>query len=71
MADTYIAKIAAGIPAAGGGVDPRSSVESVARKIHDMKGRNNKSGDDTSKRAREDGAIHGADGVVNPAKYRD
>lgn len=69
-ADTYLAKLAAAVPAGGGGIEPRSQAEAIADKISKMKGKDTTPGDDTSKRAREEGALHGADGEVNPANYR-
>ncbi len=60
------------IPAAGAGTDPRSVIEMIADRIHQMKGKGavGMIGDDTSIRAEQAGAISGAMGNVNPANYR-
>lgn len=57
------------VPAAGGGNEPRSRMQEIAKSIGKMKGEDMVPGDDTSIRAQEAGALSGAEGVVNPANY--
>lgn len=46
-------KIAETVPAAGGGAEPRSAFQQVAKKLAVQKGQNLKPGDDTETRAEE------------------
>ena len=79
--DSVLEKLAAAVPAAGGGSEdpvaaPRSNWEAVAARLATMYGRQLAPGDDTSVRAEEAGyAGHGsqshrsgAHGVVNPQR---
>ena len=81
MVNRVLEKLAAAVPAAGGGSEdpiaaPRSNWEAVAARLATMYGRQLAPGDDTSVRAEEAGyAGHGsqshrsgAHGVVNPQR---
>lgn len=64
-------KVAMGIPAAGGGIEPRSKMEAIADKVAKQKGKTTgEKGGDTSVRAEQHDAMSGAKGEVNKANYR-
>jgi hypothetical protein len=66
-AESILSKLAEGVPAGGGGVEPRSAAEQIADAIAKAKGKTSAMpGDDTSVRA-EANPTPGAKGVVNPA----
>lgn len=81
MVERVLEKLAAAVPAAGGGSEdpiasPRSNWEAVAARLATMYGRQLAPGDDTSVRAEEAGYAgggsqshrSGAHGVVNPQR---
>lgn len=64
--DRALEKIAMSIPAAGGGTDPRSTMESIAAQIHARRGKGAKVGDDTGVRAEDTGYKgHGSDRALS------
>jgi hypothetical protein len=71
MFNRWCEKLAMDVPASGGGIEPRSKTEAIAKKIAVLKGQQSgETGGDMSVRAEQHGAMSGAKGTVNSPAYR-